>query len=59
MTDSERARKIAEVRKNVDGLRAAVIAADPHDDEAWADISRRFGAGQRRSRLLAGLGRGG
>jgi hypothetical protein len=57
-TDADRA---AEVNALAKELRAALrVAADaPEDQNAWVEVATLAGNIQRRSRLLAGLGRGG
>lgn len=61
--------RIVEVRSAAHGLATAIATAtaaesDPSNSEAevqelWADVATRCGAIQRRTRQLAGLGRGG
>lgn len=59
-----REQRIAEVKTQMKGLSAAITAAEkaegtPKAEELWADVSKRTGAVQRRTRQLAGLSRGG
>lgn len=61
--------RIAEVKEHARGLATAIQTAtaaesDPSNtaeevQELWADVATRCGAIQRRTRQLAGLGRGG
>lgn len=57
MSEAEQDRKVKEIREALHGLTAATKSAST--PEEWAEISKRFGACQRRARLLAGLPRGG
>lgn len=57
--------RIAEVRNEAHGLATAIAAANAAENRGedaqsyWADVATRCGAIQRRTRQLAGLGRGG
>lgn len=59
--DSTNARRAAEVVALEKDLHAAVARAKqtPDDPNAWVEVATLAGNIQRRSRLLAGLGRGG
>lgn len=56
--NAKRATEVVELQKK---LAAAVKAAKatPDDQAAWVEVATLAGNIQRRSRLLAGLGRGG